>query len=113
MVIDDAQSQAPRAWTNQKKCQLSDDRRQHKRTGRSSQSLRSESISSSGNDREGRNTVDGSGDVTAGGTIQQLIADTLAEIGEIDDRREKLSKRVADLQDLLKGLQDKSQKHQK
>ena len=75
MVIDDAQSQAPRAWTNQKECQPSNDRRQHKRIGRYSQSFRGESISSSGNDREGRNTVDGSGDVTTGGTIQQLIAE--------------------------------------
>ncbi|MBX9259409.1 hypothetical protein H1Q63_36755 [Desmonostoc muscorum CCALA 125] len=107
MVTDDAQSQAPRTRTNQKERQLSANRRQSKRTGHHSRTIRSESVSSGGDDRQGTNPLNYSGDVLTGGTIQQLITETLAEIAEIDDRREKLCKRVTDLRDLLKGLQDK------
>ncbi|MBN3897348.1 MAG: hypothetical protein HWQ41_19330 [Nostoc sp. NOS(2021)] len=106
MVTEDAESQAPRTRTNQKERESSTNRRQPKRTGHYSRTIRSESISSSRTDRQGTNTLNYSGDVLTGGTIQQLITETLAEIQEIDDRREKLCKRVTDLRDLLKGLQN-------
>jgi hypothetical protein len=112
MVVHDAESQAPRTRTNQKARKPSPDGGQRKRTRRNSQDTQSESITSGRDDRTGGNSSNSTGDVPPGGTIERLITDTLSEIQEIDVRREKLCKRVTDLQGLLNGLQNKSEEKQ-
>ena len=107
MVLHNAQGKAPRTRTNQKTRELSSDRGQSQRTGRNSQDIQGQPLPFSGDDRTWGDSFNSSGDVLPGGTVQQLITETREEIDEIQNRGQKLHKRLTELENLLKRLQNK------
>lgn len=109
MVLDNAQGQAPGTRTDQETRKPSFDGGQSYRTGRDSQDIQGQPFAFSGDDRTGGNSFNSSGDVPPGGTVQQLITETREEIEEIQNRGEKLHKRLTELEQLLTRLQNKPQ----
>lgn len=106
MAYNNAQSETSRTRTDKEECEPSADPRQLGGTRHSSSTVWGEPISPSGNDWSATNTFDNPGDVFVGGTVQQLIAETRSEIQEIEDRGEKLRKRLTQLEDLVNRLQN-------
>jgi hypothetical protein len=105
MVLHNAQSEAPRTRTNKKTRKPSSDRGQSERIRPDSQDIQGEPITLSRDDRARGNSFNSSGDVPLGGTVQQLITETREEIEEIQNRGEKLHKRLTELEQLLNRLQ--------
>lgn len=106
MIINDAQSQTPRTRTDQEECWNSTNSGCTQRTGRDSSPVRSQSFSPNRDDWPETDPFNKPGGIPLGGTIQQLIAETHDEINEITIRSEKLHKRLAELQQLFKQLQE-------
>ncbi|MBD2628835.1 hypothetical protein [Trichormus variabilis] len=104
MVVENAESQTPRERTNQEECRASSNRRCLDRTGCNSQSVWGESLTFSRDDWAQTDSCN-TGGITLGGTLEQLINDTHAELRELDNRSEKLHKRLSELVELLNSLQ--------
>ncbi|MBD2503428.1 hypothetical protein [Anabaena azotica] len=113
MVFSDAQSQASperRGQTNS----------QHEPFGHQSTETRSISVYLGNQPFRGSRDDSERGDVpcrtgghTAGGTIKQLISETLEELQESESRSDKLRKRLVQLSNLLESVESPDKTQQK
>lgn len=109
MVFSNAQSQTSPAGGSQKNSQPESLGYQSSAARPVSSKLGYQQIRSRGNDSEGRNVLCGSGGSITGGTIKQLIAETLEELQESESRSDKLRKRLVQLSNLLESVDSTSE----
>lgn len=102
----DDKGEAQRVWTDEKECQLSDDRRRGDGVGQLSGKTGSQSFPPSRIDWARTNSFVSAGDDSFGGTVEQLIAETREEIHEIEVRGNKLRQRLTSLEELMNRLKD-------
>ncbi|MBW4644771.1 MAG: hypothetical protein KME23_17710 [Goleter apudmare HA4340-LM2] len=105
MVLSNAQSQASPARRDQENCEHELVGYKSPKARPVSEEPRNQSFRSGRNDRKGRDVVCGTGGHTAGGTIKQLIAETLEELEETESRADKLRSRLVQLSNLLESVE--------
>jgi hypothetical protein len=104
MVLPNAQSKTFTTRGNQKD-------RQHESVGNQSteirpigEEFRNQSFRSGRNDSERRDELRRTGGYTPGGTIKQLIAETLDELEQAESTTDKLRSRLVQLTNLLESV---------
>lgn len=104
MVYSNAQSQASPKRRDKEDSQHESFRDELATTRSVSGSLEYQSLRSSRNDSKGRNVICGSRGYSTGGTVKQLIAETLEELKESESKSEKLRRRLVQLSNLLESI---------
>lgn len=109
MVFSNAQSQASPKGRNQKNSQHEPFRDKSSSTRSIGDNHENQSFRGSGNDSEGRNVLCWTGGSSAGGTIKQLIAETLEELQDSESKSDKLRRRLVLLSNLLESVDSPSE----
>lgn len=110
MVLPNAQSQASPTRGNQENSQYESFGDKSSKTRSVSGDSENQSFRGGRNDSTGRNDLLWAGGCTPGGTIKQLIAETLDELNESESKSEKLRRRLIQLTNLLESVESPKEK---
>lgn len=112
MVLSNAQSQTSPKGRSQENSQYESFGNQPTETRPISGEPENQPFRSGRDDSQGGNDLFGTGRYSTGGTIKQLIAETLDELNESEAKSEKLRRRLIQLSNLLESVESPKEKLQ-